>query len=249
MEPNTTSKVRINKFLADCGVASRRICDSIINKGVVTINGVIAKNGDKVDPEKDEVRVNDKLLDYSKKDIYIILNKPVDYITSTKDEWGRKTVFDLLSPEDKKRRTFPVGRLDYNSQGLVLLTNNGEITHKITHPKHHLEKEYEVIVEGIVTEGVLQKLRTGINIGDYITRDAVVEVLEEIGERAFKLKFILNEGKHRQIRLMCKKVGLGVAELKRVRIGNITLGDLKEGTYRYLNPEEIEDLTNIFADL
>jgi pseudouridine synthase len=234
--------VRINKFLADAAIASRRKCDDLINKGIVTINGLVATNGQKVDTTKDKVFVSGREVTPAEEFEYLVLNKPVGYITASSDDHGRKTVIDLLPQELKKKRVYPVGRLDYDSRGLILLTNNGQLTHRIIHPKHHIEKEYIVTVSGNIDLKVVEGLSRGVDIGDYETKKAGVSQIEKN-----KLKFILKEGKHRQIRRMCAVMGLLVTDLQRVRIGNILLGSLKEGSFRKLEKKEIENLQELIG--
>jgi len=230
-------KVRINKYLANAGVAARRKCDELIAKGTVTVNGVTATNGQKVETDTDVVKLSGEIVNSSEKFLYIMLNKPAGYITANTDDRGRQTVIDLLDEKLKRKRVYPVGRLDYDSRGLVLLTNDGQLAHRIIHPKHHIEKEYVVTVSGTPDAEKIAQLRTGVFIGDYTTQPARVKQ-----ESTNQLRVTLTEGKHRQIRRMCVAVGLFVKDLQRVRIGIIKLGGLKEGCFTDIPADQMQEL-------
>lgn len=232
--------MRLNKYIANAGIASRRKADELIKNGNVKINGkTISEMGYTV-KEGDNVEVNGRRIIWEKqKKVYYLLNKPVGYVTSMKDEYNRPTVKDLLS--DLDFRVFPVGRLDYNTSGLIIMTNDGDFAYKLTHPKHEIYKKYLVLVSGKISSTKLAKLRNGVDIGGFVTSKAIVNIVRDFPNSTL-LEVQIKEGKNRQIRKMFKAVGNSVQELKRIAIGNVTLGHLKEGHYRKLRPEEIESL-------
>jgi len=234
--------MRINKFLAECGIASRRSADKMIMDGVVKINGKVATLGDEVDPSHDSVKVDGKLVNTVRKFQYYIMNKPKGYICSVKDDRGRKTVMDLL-PENIDR-IFPVGRLDYDSEGLLILTNDGELTYKLTHPKNEIPKTYLVRTEKPVTDSQLSALRSGVVIDNVKTKRCNIKVIEAKKEFT-KLHITITEGRNRQIRKMFEAVGNSVDFLKRIKIGELTLSGLDRGKVRKLSVEEIEYLKNL----
>ena len=232
------NKVRLQKFMADCGVASRRKSEELIEAGKVKVNGHTARIGDKIDPKKDLVTVGGKKINKVDKLYYIMLNKPRGYLTTVSDEFGRKTVMDLI---DIKARVYPVGRLDKDSEGLLLLTNDGAFANLLTHPKHSFAKVYRVTVRPAVSDEILDELRNGIEIDGRKTAPCDVSVITEEEGRVV-LEFILREGRNRQIRKMCDAVGLEVARLKRVAIGPVKLGMLQTGKSRQLTDNEIKKL-------
>lgn len=232
------NKVRLQKFMADCGVASRRKSEELIEAGKVKVNGHTARIGDKIDPKKDLVTVGGKKINKVDKLYYIMLNKPRGYLTTVSDEFGRKTVMDLV---DIKARVYPVGRLDKDSEGLLLLTNDGAFANLLTHPKHSFAKVYRVTVRPAVSDEILDELRNGIEIDGRKTAPCDVSVITEEEGRVV-LEFILREGRNRQIRKMCDAVGLEVARLKRVAIGPVKLGMLQTGKSRQLTDNEIKKL-------
>lgn len=232
------NKVRLQKFMADCGVASRRKSEKLIEAGKVKVNGHTARIGDKIDPKKDLVTVGGKKINKVDKLYYIMLNKPRGYLTTVSDEFGRKTVMDLV---DIKARVYPVGRLDKDSEGLLLLTNDGAFANLLTHPKHSFAKVYRVTVRPAVSDEILDELRNGIEIDGRKTAPCDVSVITEEEGRVV-LEFILREGRNRQIRKMCDAVGLEVARLKRVAIGPVKLGMLQTGKSRQLTDNEIKKL-------
>lgn len=237
--------VRLNKYLANAGIASRRKIGELLKKGEVLVNGRrVLEPGERIDPGKDEIFVNGKKLQKSAHLVYIALNKPRGVVSTVSDELGRKTVVSLVgSPV----RIYPVGRLDADSIGLILLTSDGELAHRLTHPKFHVPKTYEVIVHGKAKRGQLDKLNKGVMLKDGMTAPAQVEVIKEFGDTT-KLQFVLHEGRNRQVRRMCGKVGLEVLELKRVGFGPIKLEDLPEGGHRHLTENEVSSLLNyLFA--
>lgn len=232
------NEVRLQKFMAECGVASRRKSEELIEMGKVRVNGHIARIGDKVNPKKDSVTVRGKKINKVDRMYYIMLNKPRGYVTTVSDELGRKTVMDLI---DVKARVYPVGRLDKDSEGLLILTNDGSFANALTHPKHNYAKVYRVTVRPGVNDEVLEKLRNGIEIDGRKTAPCDVNVITEEEGRVV-LEFILREGRNRQIRKMCEAVDLEVARLKRISIGPVKLGMLQTGKSRQLTDNEVRKL-------
>lgn len=235
------NEVRLQKFMAEQGVASRRKSEDLIRAGKVKVNGHIAEIGMKINPRKDLVTVGKQKLTNVKnrKMVYIMLNKPRGYVTTVSDELGRKTVMDLLP--DFGCRIYPVGRLDKDSEGLLLLTNDGSFTNCMTHPSHEYAKVYRVTVRPAVNDEILFNLRNGIEIDGRKTAPCEVTVLTEEENRVV-LEFILHEGRNRQIRKMCESQGLEVARLKRISIGSIKLGMLKQGDYKELSEQDVKKL-------
>ncbi|MDD6665203.1 MAG: pseudouridine synthase [Eubacterium coprostanoligenes] len=235
------NEVRLQKFMAEQGVASRRKSEDLIRAGKVKVNGHVAEIGMKINPRKDLVTVGKQKLTNVKnrKMVYVMLNKPRGYVTTVSDELGRKTVMDLLP--DFGCRIYPVGRLDKDSEGLLLLTNDGSFTNCMTHPSHEYAKVYRVTVRPAVNDDILFNLRNGIEIDGRMTAPCEVTVLTEEENRVV-LEFILHEGRNRQIRKMCESQGLEVARLKRISIGPVKLGMLKQGDYRELTEQDVKKL-------
>ena len=234
--------MRINKFLAYSGVASRRAADQMIKDGVVKINGKICAPGDDVDISSDHVTVNGKVVSVVKKYEYYIMNKPKGYVCTVKDDKGRKTVMDLLP--QKAKRLFPVGRLDYDTEGLLILTNDGELTFKLTHPKNEVPKTYLVKTEKPVSDEDLNKLRSGVFIDGVKTKKCNVRLIET-NKTCSKLHVTITEGRNRQVRKMFEAVGNCVDFLKRIKIGDLTLTGLNRGEVRQLSAREIDYLLNL----
>ena len=232
------NEVRLQKFMAECGVASRRKRKELIEMSKVKVNGHVAHIGDKINPKKDLVTVRGKKINKVDRMYYIMLNKPRGYVTTVSDELGRKTVMDLV---DCKARIYPVGRLDKDSEGLLILTNDGSFANALTHPKHNYAKVYRVTVRPSVSDEILEKLRNGIEIDGRKTAPCDVNVITEEEGRVV-LEFILREGRNRQIRKMCEAVELDVARLKRVSIGPVKLGMLQTGKWRELTDNEVKKL-------
>jgi 23S rRNA pseudouridine2605 synthase len=228
---------RLQKYMASCGVASRRKCEEIILSGKVKVNGMIINElGAKVNKDNDKVEYDGKIIFPEEKKVYIMLNKPEGYITSAKDEKNRQTVLDIVKVDE---RVYPIGRLDYDSSGLLLLTNDGDIYNKIIHPRVKIMKEYVAFVDGEIKKNELEKLESGIDIGGYITAPAKAELLRyEKGNSVIKIG--IHEGKNRQVRKMCSAINHEVISLKRTAIGRIKLGELKKGEYRNLTKEELQ---------
>lgn len=232
--------IRLQKALSEYGVMSRRAAEKLIDEGKIKINGMKAKPGQKIDPETDIVDINGKEIKLiPQKAVYIMLNKPVGYITSVSDEKGRKTVMDLLSGIDC--RVYPIGRLDYDSEGLLLLTNDGSFANTLMHPSNEKEKTYTVSVSGFC-DTTLSELVKPLEIDGHVITPARVELLRREGKNAV-LEITIHEGRNRQIRKMCASCGLAVISLKRISIGGVSLGDLKSGSWRYLTEEEVCLLT------
>ncbi len=235
--------MRLQKFMAQCGIASRRKSEEIIANKRVKVNGeLITELGYKIDPFKDTITVDGKRLKHREKKIYIIMNKPKGYVTTVSDEYNRKTVLDLV--KDVKERVYPVGRLDYDTSGLLILTNDGELAYRMIHPKYEVVKTYIATVEGKPSEEELERFRHGLEIDGYITSEAEIEILNTINDKSV-VKIQIHEGKNRQIRKMCEKIGHPVTSLKRISIGELELGTLRKGCWRFLNDNEIEYLKKI----
>ena len=234
-------KVRIQKIIADSGRCSRRKAEELIAAGLVTVNGRPCSLGDKADPMNDLIRVEGEEIAAERAEKrYIMLNKPRGYVTSMADEMGRKIASDLLT--DVHERVYPVGRLDRNSEGLLIFTNDGEFANDIVHPSRHVSKTYRVTIDGMVNEGQLSQLMSGVELDDGVkTLPCTVEVLSEAPDRTV-LRFVIKEGRNRQIRRMCSAVGLEVGRLRRTAVGGVKLGMLKPGEYRDLTKEELRSL-------
>ncbi len=227
--------VRIQKYISDCGYTSRRKAEELILKGVVTVNGMVAKTGDKIDENTAIVRVEGKLIRPEVKKVYIMLNKPVGYLSSVSDDRGRKTVIDLL--KGVKERVVPVGRLDYDTEGLLLLTNDGDFTYTVTHPKHNIQKTYLAGLNEIPDDDKLTLLKEGVEIEDYIAK------ADKLSKGKGKDVYItISQGKNRQVRKMFEKIGYKVVKLKRISIGNLTLDGLKSGEWKYLEKNDIKKI-------
>ena len=232
--------VRINKFLSQCNLGSRRFVENLIKDGKVFLNGnKVEKLSVNIDPDKDIVKYNGFVVSPSKDKIYLMLNKPKKYLVSSKDDFDRKTVFDLLP--DLKTHLFAIGRLDYMSEGLLLLTNDGDYANRIIHPRNKLPKLYRVVAKGILNFEQVRKLRDGVMIEGKKTKPAVVFVKKNYNDKT-NLKITIFEGRKRQIRKMLKSVGSEVLELKRLQIGNLKLGKLPVGMWRWLLPNEVVKL-------
>lgn len=240
-----TEYIRLQKFLADSGVCSRRAAEKLISDGRVTVGGKRAAIGDKVASDTTGVRVNGEQIFPRKKDnVYLMLYKPRGYVTTSKDELGRRCVADLVKKE--RARLYPVGRLDRDSEGLLIMTNDGELANKLMHPKNHIPKTYRAIVKGKVSSDALGALSSGVHLPelDYTTAPADVDV-HEVKEDRTVLLITIYEGKNRQIRRMCEALGLEILRLKRERIGRLSIGTLNAGQYRRLQEKEINYLKTL----
>ena len=234
--------VRIQKYIADCGVCSRRAAEAMIEEGRVTLNGRPARLGDKTDGARDLIRVDGRVIKPAVREkITLMLYKPRGYVTTMSDEQGRKCVADLIARE--RVRLYPVGRLDKDSEGLLLMTNDGDLANKLTHPRNHIPKTYRVIVKGGVNREQIKAFENGIYIAedDYTTRPAEIEILDSKTDRTV-FYFIFYEGKNREIRKMCEALGLEVLRLKRDKLADLSIGTLRAGQYRALTQKEIDYL-------
>lgn len=233
--------VRLQKYIAMCGAASRRRAEELIRNGQVKVDGqVVRELGTKVEIGANKVTLDGRELKIIRKNYYIMLNKPSGYISAVTDQFGRPTVIDLVK-QDIKASLHPVGRLDYDTEGLLLLTNDGDFTYRITHPKHNVTKSYIVTVKGGITIKSLNALRRGVKIDDFVTSPAEVEVLDSVPGQS-RVKITIHEGKNRQVRRMFAALGYEVLFLKRIAIGNVTLGNLAVGKWRHLTSGEVNYL-------
>lgn len=232
---------RLQKYLAECGIASRRKCEEYILQGKVQVNGkTITELGVKVNPEKDRITFEGKNVKQEDKKVYILLNKPIGYVTTSDEQFGRDKVLDLVKVRE---RVVPVGRLDMYTSGALILTNDGDFVYKVTHPKHEITKTYTVTVKGIIKNEEVEQLRKGVKIDDYITRPAKVKILKTDEEKDIsRLEITIHEGKNRQVRRMCESVGRKVIALHRSKIGNIGVKDIELGKWRYLKDFEVKTL-------
>lgn len=237
--------MRINKYIASAGIASRRKAENLVSEGRIKVNGqIIYDLGYQVNEDKDIVEYDGKKIDInSEKLVYILLNKPEGYITSSKDQFGRKDVMDLVT--DIKERIYPVGRLDYETSGLLLMTNDGDLTYKITHPKHEITKTYIASVKGIPTSEELERFENGLEIEDYVTSKAKIRVLKTDVKKNYSVcRVSIHEGRNRQVRKMFNAINHPVMNLKRVALGKISVNNVEVGKYRHLTDEEVNYLKN-----
>ena len=233
---------RLQKFLANQGICSRRKAEEYILAGKVKVNGqTITELGTKVNPNKDKIEFEGKVIkNNDEKHIYILLNKPIDCVTTACDQFGRNSVLDLVKVN---KRIVPVGRLDMYTSGAIILTDDGDFVYKVTHPKHEIEKTYTVTLKGIPTPEEIEKLKNGVDIGDFVTSKAKVKILKTDEEtNKSRLEITIHEGKNRQIRRMCEAIDKKVLALHRSKIGTITVKDLELGKWRYLSQEEVRNL-------
>ena len=235
-------EIRLQKFLAECGIASRRKCEELIEEEKIKVNGKIAILGTKKNPEKDVVEYNGKVVKLVDKEYtYILLNKPIGVVTTAEDQFKRETVLDLVKVN---KRVVPVGRLDMYTSGALILTDDGDFIYKVTHPKHEINKTYTVTLIGIVSEDDIKQLQTGVEIdGEYLTKPAKAKILKtDIEKNISRVEITIHEGKNRQVRKMCEAIGKKVIALHRAKIGNLGVKDLKIGTWRYLTKKEVESI-------
>ena len=232
---------RLQKYLAECGIASRRKFEEYIIQGKVQVNGkTITELGVKVNPEKDKITFEGKNVKQEERKVYILLNKPIGYVTTSDEQFGRDKVLDLVKVRE---RVVPVGRLDMYTSGALILTNDGDFVYKVTHPKHEIRKTYTVTVKGIIKNEEVEQLRKGVKIDDYTTRPAKVKILKTDEEKDIsRLEITIHEGKNRQVRRMCESVGRRVIALHRSKIGNIGVKDIELGKWRYLKDFEVKTL-------
>ena len=233
--------MRLQKFLAEAGVASRRKAEELILQGKIKVNGEIKREmGIKINPELDEVVYEENIVKIENKKVYILLNKPIGYVTTVKDQFNRDSVLDLVKT---KERLVPVGRLDMYTSGALILTNDGDFVYKVTHPKHEINKTYTVTIKGIVKKEDVEKLRKGVDIGGYRTKPAKVKILKTDDEKDIsRLEIIIHEGKNRQVRKMCESIGYKVLALHRSQIAGIGVKDIELGKWRYLSKKEVDKI-------
>jgi 23S rRNA pseudouridine2605 synthase len=234
--------MRLQKYLAHAGVASRRASEELIRQGRVEVNGKVVTDMGISVLETDSIRVDGKNISNEQQiedKVYIVLNKPAGYVSSARDQFGRPTVVDLV--QDINSRLYPVGRLDYDTSGLIILTNDGDFTYRLTHPKHEIDKVYEALVSGIPSKSEIERFESGLEIEDYVTAPAKLSLLSAKGNNAI-IRVTIHEGKNRQVRKMCEAIGHKVLTLKRISIGPIALKNLPEGKWRRLSPEEVKSL-------
>ncbi len=232
-------EVRLQKYMASSGIASRRKREEYILNGKVMVNGkIVTELGTKVNPDKDIITFEGKNIKQESRHVYILLNKPIGYVTTSDEQFGRDKVLDLVKV---KERVVPVGRLDMYTSGALILTNDGQFVYKVTHPKHEITKTYTVTLNGIIKNEEAEKLRQGIDIGDYTTKPAKVKILKTDEEKNIsRLEITIHEGKNRQVRRMCEAIGRKVIALHRSKIGKISVKDLQLGKWRYLKQEEVK---------
>lgn len=234
--------MRLQKYIANAGICSRRKAEELIIEGKVTVNNeTITELGFKIDSEKDIVYVNGKKVEQVSEFKYVLLNKPVGYVTTVKEQFDRPTVIDLIKNVPEK--LLPVGRLDMYTSGAIILTNDGDFIYKVTHPKHEVEKTYNATVRGIVDSSDIEKIEKGLQIDDYITAEAKAKILKTDEEKNIsRVQITIHEGKNREVRKMCEAIGKKVIALHRAKIGNISVKDMKIGEWRYLSDKEVKSL-------
>ena len=234
-------EIRLQKYLAEAGIASRRKAEELIQQGKVKVNNaIVTELGTKINPEKDKIEYEGKIITREDEKIYILLNKPIGYVTTAKDQFNRDSVLDLVKV---KQRIVPVGRLDMYTSGALLLTNDGDFVYQVTHPKHEIEKTYTVTIKGMITKTTIEILKNGVKIEDYVTRPAKVKILKiEEDKNQSRLEITIHEGKNRQIRKMCEAVGHKVLALHRSKIAGIGVKELPLGKWRYLSENEINQI-------
>ena len=235
--------IRLQKYMAEVGIASRRKAEELILEGKVKVNGkIVDELGIKIVPNKDIVEYNGKKVVLEKEYVYILLNKPIGYVTTVKDQFNRDSILDLVKTN---KRIVPVGRLDMYTSGAIILTNDGDFVYKVTHPKHEIEKTYTVTIKGIVKSNEVEELKKGVKIEDYITKPARVKILKTDEEKNIsRLEITIHEGKNRQVRKMCEAIGHKVLALHRSKIAGIGVKDLELGKWRYLTKNEVRKILN-----
>lgn len=239
-------KERLQKYLAQAGVASRRTAERMITAGRVQVNDeIVTVLGTTIHPKTDVVRVDGKVITQSQASVYLMLNKPKGYITTAQDERGRQTVLDLMT--DVSERVYPVGRLDKDTEGLLLLTNDGLLAYGLTHPKYQIPKTYHALIEGQLRKAAISKLRGGLFLDSKKTAPARIRVLKEFGQTSL-VEISIHEGRNHQVRRMFSQIGNSVLELKRVKLGSLGLGNLAVGAYRLLSPSEVAELYQLISE-
>lgn len=234
--------IRLQKFIANSGICSRRNAEKLIIDGKIQVNGkIITELGTKINPDTDVILYNGKEIKENTKHIYILLNKPIGYVTTVKEQFGRPTVIDLI--KDVNIKLLPVGRLDMYTSGALILTNDGDFIYKVTHPKNEVEKTYNATVRGIISGEDIENLEKGVKIEDYISGKAKVKVLKiDEQKKTSRVQITIHEGRNREVRKMCEAVGKPVIALHRTKIGNIEVKSLKLGMWRYLSEKEVNSL-------
>lgn len=237
-------EIRLQKFLANSGICSRRNAEKLILEGRIKVNGnVITELGTKVDPQKDSVLYDGKEVKLQNNYVYVLLNKPVGYVTTVKEQFGRPVVIDLVKGVNVK--LLPVGRLDMYTSGAIILTNDGDFIFKVTHPKNEIEKTYNATVKGIVNKDDVIKLENGVEIDDYISGKAKVKILKTDEQKNIsRIQITIHEGKNREVRKMCDAIGKSVIALHRCKIGKLKVNDLKIGQWRYLTEDEVRSFNS-----
>lgn len=235
-------EIRLQKYLASNGILSRRKAEEAILEGKVKVDGkVVTELGTKVNPTINKVEYEGKLVKKEEEKVYVLLNKPIGYVTTVKDQFNRDIVTDLI--KEVKVKLLPVGRLDMYTSGALILTNDGDFIYRVTHPKHEIEKTYNVTLRGVIEKAQIQELEKGVKIEDYITKPAKVKILKIDSEKNIsRIQITIHEGKNRQVRKMCEAVGKKVLALHRAKIGFLDVKDLKVGQWRYLTKKEIEKI-------
>ena len=236
-------EIRLQKYMAEAGISSRRKAEELILEGKVKVNGkTINELGIKIVPNKDIVEYNGKKVVLEKEYVYILLNKPIGYVTTVKDQFNRDSILDLVKIN---KRIVPVGRLDMYTSGAIILTNDGDFVYKVTHPKHEIEKTYTVTIKGLVKDNEVEELKKGVKIEDYTTKPAKVKILKTDEEKNIsRLEITIHEGKNRQVRKMCEAIGHKVLALHRSKIAGIGVKDLEIGKWRYLTNKEVKKILN-----
>lgn len=236
-------EIRLQKYMAEAGISSRRKAEELILEGKVKVNGkTVNELGIKIVPNKDIVEYNGKKVVLEKEYVYILLNKPIGYVTTVKDQFNRDSILDLVKIS---KRIVPVGRLDMYTSGAIILTNDGDFVYKVTHPKHEIEKTYTVTIKGIVKDNEVEELKKGVKIEDYTTKPAKVKILKTDEEKNIsRLEITIHEGKNRQVRKMCEAIGHKVLALHRSKIAGIGVKDLEIGKWRYLTNKEVKKILN-----
>ncbi|MBQ9479833.1 MAG: rRNA pseudouridine synthase [Selenomonadaceae bacterium] len=240
------SEERLHKVLSRAGVASRRAAEKLIAEGHVSVDGkTVRELGTKVDAARADIRVDGRKIKLDVEKVYVILNKPRRVLSAVSDDRGRQTVIDLI--DDVDERIFPIGRLDYNTEGLLLLTNDGELTNGLLHPSHEIDKTYRAVIKGRVDEERLDRLRVGIKLEDGMTAPALVKTLMIEGDESV-VEITIHEGRNRQVRRMFTAIGYNIKRLRRVSFAGLKLGDLKIGAHRRLNKSEVEALRRLIGE-
>lgn len=235
--------MRLQKYMALCGVASRRKSEELILEGIVKVNNKVSQElGVIIDPDKDIVKVNDKRIMAENRKVYIMLNKPIGFVTTLKDEKDRRIVTDLI--EGVKERIYPAGRLDADTTGLLILTNDGDLAYKLTHPSKEVMKRYIAIVEGVPNKWELEKFRRGLIIDGKPTAEAFIKIAKRFDDESV-LDIAIHEGRNRQVKKMCDSINHPVKKLKRISIGELELGGLNLGNWRYLEEDEVKYLKKL----